>query len=99
MIEATTIPQTRSRVWTAEDAAQAYAILTDAENPQPVKYGEYESESLARTRGMALDRLIHANHGKRFGVSVWKQADGKWVGALKTTAPQTRTAKPKGRGK
>lgn len=125
-IEAIEVPSTRSRLWTDEDAAQAFAMLTggpvyvtddegepvldDEGNPTPelddegqpverkpqaAKYGVYEpaDESKARTQGMALDRLIASNHGRRFGVSVWKNAEGKFVGALLPREPISR--KPK----
>lgn len=92
------VPPTRSRLWTDEDAKQAYDLLT-ADPPQAAKYGEYDgehAESKARTQGMALDRLINANHGRRFGVSVWKNADGKYVGALLPKQPVQRKPKPSG---
>lgn len=100
-IEAVTIPKTRSRVWTPQDAKQAYDVLTGANGAEPssVKYGEYESESLARTRGMALDRLIESLFGRRFACSVWKNQEGQFVGALDTKPPTERKSKPKGRGK
>jgi hypothetical protein len=93
-IEEIAVP-VRSRIWTDEDAKNAFALLSDG---KAAKYGEYEgenAESKARTQGMALDRLIKANHGRRFGVSVWKNADGKFVGALLPREPVARKAKAK----
>lgn len=108
-IEAVT-PPTRSTVWTAQDALQAYNLLTGvvlnedgtagSTDPQAAKYGSYDEEGKARSQGMALDRLIKANHGRRFGVSVWKDQDGKFIGALlprepvqkKPTAPKEKAA-------
>lgn len=93
MIEAVTPPK-RSRIWTDEDAKQAYDLLT-GENPSAAKYGTYPKgeDSKARTQGMALDALIKANHGRRFGVSVWTDAEGNVVGALLPREPVQR--KPK----
>lgn len=90
-IEAVEVP-TRSRLWSDEDAKQAYDLLS-ADPPQAVKYGEYDAESKARTQGMALDRLINSRHGRRFGVSVWKNEAGKFVGALLPRNPVQRTPK------
>lgn len=89
MIEAVEVP-VRSRVFTEQDAKQAYELLT-GENPQSVKFGEYDSESKARTQGQALDRLINAKYGQRFGVSVWQDEAGKFIGALRPKPPVQRT--------
>jgi hypothetical protein len=95
-IEAVQVP-TRSSVWTAQDAAQAYALLT-GDPAQAAKFGEYDEEGKARSQGMALDRLIKANHGRRFGTSVWKNEAGKFIGALLPREPvQRKPVKPKGK--
>lgn len=97
-----TPPEVRSRLWSDEDAKQAYELLTQE---KAAKYGEYVSaedehaESKARTQGMALDRLIQANHGRRFGVSVWKDQNGNYIGALIPRAPRARKTKAAAKGK
>jgi hypothetical protein len=93
-IEAVTVP-TRSRLWTDEDAKAAYDLLSAG---QAAKFGEYETESKARTQGMALDRLISSRHGRRFGVTVWTDQDGKVIGALLPREPRQRQPKPSGKG-
>lgn len=136
-IEAIEVPAVRSRIWSDEDAKQAFDLLTggtvyvtgdDGEpvlddngeptpeldddgnvvirEPQAAKFGLYDDEGKARTQGMALDRLIEANHGRRFGVSVWKDHDGKHVGALIPRKPiqrkpkeEAEAPKPKPRGR
>lgn len=134
-IEAIAVPS-RSRLFTEQDAREAYELLTGLpvyvtddegspvlddegnptpllddegnptrEEPQAAKFGTYDLEdpkdkaerdkveSKARTQGMSLDRLIASLYGRRFGVSVWVNQDGKVVGALVPREPVQRKAK------
>lgn len=137
-IEAVAIPS-RSRLFTEQDARNAWELLTgkpvyvtddegnpvldDEGNPTPAldddgnpvtaepqaaKFGVYDLtdpkdkaerervESKARTQGMSLDKLINSLYGRRFGVSVWINQDGKVVGALAPRPPVARGGQSNG---
>ena len=72
--------------------------LADNASDEAKKQARARAESKARTQGMSLDRVILANHGRRFGVSVWVDQDGNTVGALVPREPIQRKA-AEGNGK
>lgn len=95
MIEEVQVP-VRSRLWTDQDAAQAYALLTEGKAAKYGTYSEEDGEQKARTQGMSLDRLIEANHGRRFGVSVWTDQEGNIIGALVPREPHKNRGRKAG---
>lgn len=67
---------------------------TDAEK---AKAARERAEAKARTQGMALDRVIEAKYGRRFGTSVWVDENGNVIGALVPREPIQRKAKEDGK--